>query len=295
MSSSLIDDDKPPSKRLRSSFVRRDLQDFPKTQITPGPSSSECACWTSDARSAMQEGYSLVVSDSLTAASVRSLRDSWTSYVHQDQMQYQTVNLTAAKKTLREVWESSMRIEQGLKNDHDNPVMSWLKSPSADLLTRQMMDRLEQLKSLAYAHAHRVRVARKHVEFKSFIAGVDIMAGGGPCHFDEYDNFAMVLTGMKIFYHAPPEAFASVQRNEGEYNERLTVNPFDDVTLNRLRSGQPLGKLDTVDRNGSPLSDRWKMAVLRPGDILLLPHRWWHWVWSEPGTVMVNVWVPRSA
>jgi hypothetical protein len=119
-------------------------------------------------------------------------------------------------------------------------------------------------------------------ETKAFIAG-DIEPGGGPSHYDSYDNLALVLTGHKIFYHATPEALERVDMC-GKQNERLGANPFDNLAFN-----SPVYKLHTHNASGVALAGVWKVAVLEAGDILFLPHRWWHsWVWSEPHTIMTN-------
>ena len=77
----------------------------------------------------------------------------------------------------------------------------------------------------------------------------------------------------------------------GAFNERLGVNPFDDIKYNRTSSGALLGELDICGDDGSPFAGQWHLAALEAGDVLILPAYHWHWVWSVPHTVMTNVWV----
>ena len=103
-----------------------------------------------------------------------------------------------------------------------------------------------------------------------------------------------MITGDKVFYHSPLAAFEGVERR-GKLNERLTVNPFDELALNaplhELHTHGPVGPLAEL----GPLAPLWHEASLGAGDILFLPHRWWHWVWSLPHTSMTNVWIHRPA
>eukprot|EP00966_Prymnesium_polylepis_P123564 2856950-Prymnesium_polylepis.1 len=58
----------------------------------------------------------------------------------------------------------------------------------------------------------------------------------------------------------------------GKRNERLDVNPF----IPGPHTEPPLA--------------HWQIANLGPGDLLYLPCGWWHYVVSEPHSVMTNVW-----
>ena len=59
----------------------------------------------------------------------------------------------------------------------------------------------------------------------------------------------------------------------GEPNERRDVHPL-------LPGAHP-----------QPSLRQWLYADLGPGDVLFLPHSWWHYVDSEPHSVMTNLWV----
>ena len=54
----------------------------------------------------------------------------------------------------------------------------------------------------------------------AFVTGL-VQAGGGPAHFNEYNNIALVLCGRKRFFVAPYAAMAwNDGEQNGEHNER---------------------------------------------------------------------------
>ena len=106
-----------------------------------------------------------------------------------------------------EVWRSASRIESGLKGETDNPIRDWLASPAKRGSVRRRMQKVQlQLDALTSARCEQLGVES---ETKAFITG-RIKPGGGPSHYDSYDNLALVLSGSKVFYHAPPRALAQV-------------------------------------------------------------------------------------
>lgn len=234
----------------------------------------------------MCAGTPLLIKLHLSDSERRELLDDWQSFVKQhskDRYQTQTPGRGNGILPLAEVWDTPLRIESGLNGETANPLRDWLEAPSDPQAVRRRMAQVQaQLDGVAAAW--RLQVGST-VETKAFIAG-RIEPGGGPTHYDEYDNLAFVLTGSKVFYHAPLAAFEGVARR-GEKNERRTVNPFDELALN-----DPIRELHTTGPMG-PLAPLWHEAILEAGDILFLPHRWWHWVWSLPRTSMTNVWIYR--
>ena len=78
---------------------------------------------------------------------------------------------------------------------------------------------------------------------------------------------------MFVWRHAmwtlPRSALRAGVQGGGEYNERPDVNPFDNKEL------------------------PWKEHVLYPGDVMVIPAYTWHFVLSDPQTLMVNVWHAR--
>lgn len=101
------------------------------------------------------------------------------------------------------------------------------------------------------------------------------------CHFDTYDNLAVVVAGRRRFTLYPPEAIAS-----------LYVGPID-----HTMAGQPVGLADG-SAPGDPrypafetIRDRALHVDLGPGDALYLPKLWWHRVEaSEPFNALINYW-----
>ena len=138
-------------------------------------------------------------------------------------------------------------------------IRDLLESPATRGSVRQRLQEVQsQLDALV---SERCRQLGVESETKAFIAG-RIAPGGGPTHYDSYDNLALILSGCKIFYHASPRAFKQVI-SHGETNERLSVNPFDEVALNAL-----VYNLDTHDCQGVALAPQWRAAVLEAGDVL---------------------------
>ena len=234
----------------------------------------------------MCAGTPLLIKLHLSDSERRELLDDWQSFVKQhskDRYQTQTPGRGNGILPLAEVWDTPLRIESGLNGETANPLRDCLEAPSDPQSVRRRMAQVQaQLDDVAAAW--RLQVGST-VETKTFIAG-RIEPGGGPTHYDEYDNLAFVITGSKVFYHAPLAAFEGVVQH-GEENERRTVNPFDELALN-----DPIRELHTTGPMG-PLAPLWHEATLEAGDILFLPHRWWHWVWSLPHTSMTNVWIYR--
>ena len=277
------------SKRTRyaqnSTYVRRTLDTYktPQSVVSTVPLTAPVL---QRLLAAMRDGNPLIIRLQLSAAERSELLREWSDYVidHRSEL-CQTSDGTAPRTSLGEVWDTPHRIEIGLHDEVEDPLREWLQATAARGSVRYRMQRVQlQLDDIARTWCRRVRTDQ---ETKAFITG-RIEPGGGPTHFDEYDNLAFVLTGSKVFYHAVPSAFTRVDLH-GRKHERLSVNPFDEVALNLV----PI--LDTHDLDGNLLAPLWRAAALDAGDILFLPHHWWHWVWSQPHTVMTNDWVHRSA
>ena len=297
-SASASDAPGPPSKRTRSSQPPRcEALQFKQVHCKASAYNQDGSLKADVLHKvvhALHHGNALLIKRCLLPREREQILKSWTKFVDDNaSTEYQTPDWTAAKKSLGHVWKHQGRIETGLRNDPANPLADWLHTASKDQLAVQKTCALfEQLKTIANGHAQWLGIKEEDVETKAFIAG-HIEPGGGPCHYDAYDNLALGLTGKKVFYHAEHAAFSNVIMR-GEFNERLGINPFNDVKLNKTATGALLHENDECDLNGDPLVDRWAAAVLEPGDVLCLPHHWWHWVWSEPQTTMINLWIQRT-
>lgn len=278
----------PPSRRTRSAFPRRPLASFDHCEsvasTVPLPPSVLARL-----RASIRSGTPLLVKLSLSADDRCELLRDWCSHVQQHwrgRYQTQTPGYGNGVLPLGEVWNTPQRIESGLNGETANPLRDWLDTSSdSSSALHQMAQVQDQLDAIA---AEWCQELHSTIETKAFIAGC-IEPSGGPTHYDVYDNLALVLTGSKIFYHAPHPAFEGVDQH-GRENERLSINPFDELSLN-----DPLNVLHTHAPEGTPLAPLWREATIEAGDILFLPHRWWHWVWSTRHTVMTNVWIDRSS
>ena len=210
----------------------------------------------------------LVLRSGLAAVDAAALVDEWELHVAQDITPYQMAG-GKGKQTLANMWDSPLRLEHDLEDtDVGNPVVAWLENAQTGNGVSARAWGLQQQIERVVAVAGR-RILRR----PAFAAGL-IEPGGGPAHFDQYNNVALVLCGRKRFFIAPHEAMRWVdgERN-GERNERHDVHPL-------FPGAYP-----------QPTRRQWLCADLGPGDLLFLPYGWWHWVESEPHSVMTNVWV----
>jgi hypothetical protein len=92
-----------------------------------------------------------------------------------------------------------------------------------------------------------------------------------PCHYDSYGcNWVAQIDGRKRWRVWPPDAPMAPTRV-----------PFEESTVwSALPLAQHTGGFE---------------AVLEPGDVLFVPHHWWHFVESLTDSVAANLWVPHSA
>lgn len=101
------------------------------------------------------------------------------------------------------------------------------------------------------------------------------------CHYDTFDNIAVVAAGLRRFTLYPPEAIGD-----------LYVGPID-----HTMAGQPTS-LAAGAGSDDPRYPRFAAARplaiivdLAPGDALYLPKLWWHSVEARaPFNVLVNYW-----
>lgn len=101
------------------------------------------------------------------------------------------------------------------------------------------------------------------------------------CHYDTFDNLAVVAAGQRRFTLYPPEAIGDLY--VGPIDHTMAGQPTslaagalpDDARYPRFAAARPLAI--TVD--------------LAPGDALYLPKLWWHSVEATaPFNVLVNYW-----
>ena len=223
-------------------------------------------------------GVPLVIRSVMSVMDKQLLQNSWEQTVARDTGAYQ---VNAGVQTdrvdgksahcpgllpLRRIWSEARRMEVGLKEKEKgdpNPVLAWVQECSQfESVLRPVSQLLAELKTILCQTRKRSTIREP-----AFVAGT-IQPGGGPTHFDNYENLATVLVGRKTFYIAKPSTFADAPKL-GKKNERLGVSPHD-----RLSSEV----------------EQWQVAHLEAGDTLYLPLGWWHFVDSVPHTVMTNTW-----
>ena len=115
-----------------------------------------------------------------------------------------------------------MRLEHDLRDTSTpNPVMAWLSTAPQGSVAARVWHLQQQLEGVAASR----RPVLRRPEFATGLVrsdGRDIVT-----HFDDYNNTALVLIGIKTFLIAPPDALSWEERPQnGNRNERLDVNPF---------------------------------------------------------------------
>ena len=113
--------------------------------------------------------------------------------------------------------------------------------------------------------ARRGPVARR----PAFVNGVG--AAQTPTHFDDYASVALVLTGAKTFHIAAPSRVH--QTGRGMLHES-SATPYKPGTAREQQVPQPFMRVQ-----------------MEAGSLLYLPPRWWHYVESQPKTIMQCAWI----
>ncbi|KQZ65765.1 hypothetical protein ASD67_01300 [Sphingopyxis sp. Root1497] len=105
-------------------------------------------------------------------------------------------------------------------------------------------------------------------------------------HFDQSDNVAVVVSGVRRFVLFPPEQVAN-----------LYLGP-----LNKTPAGQPVSMVavDDPDLARYPrfagAMEAAQVATLGPGDAIFIPSLWWHNIRATgPLNLMVNYWLDARA
>ncbi|KAJ8924127.1 hypothetical protein NQ315_006910 [Exocentrus adspersus] len=97
-----------------------------------------------------------------------------------------------------------------------------------------------------------------------------------PCHIDTYGfNLIFQVYGKKLWIIAPPEE-----------NLKPTRVPYEESSVySKLNFFSP----NVEDFKG--ISNVRKI-ILNPGEVLYLPHKWWHYVENLETAISLNVWIP---
>lgn len=271
------------SRRRNGSFVRgRGFVDFGSSEalegVLVGDSPFElCGEAREELVSAFARGQPVLIKGGLGAAEKRELLESWTRYVETDGRRHFTINPVKSDAgpgedpphacsglSLRQIWGGRCRLETQLGRGSDgSPVHEWLSSRDGELVSAACALEAE-LSSLG----RQLCDGGDGMLRPSFVLGSVYARGGGPTHYDTYHSWAMVLVGRKTFYVLPHE---TLRKNRGDKpHERINVDPSHRYLP-------------------------WRRFDLDPGDVFFLPAGWWHFVVSDPQTIMTNSWVyPRD-
>lgn len=102
--------------------------------------------------------------------------------------------------------------------------------------------------------------------------------GHTPCHYDSYScNIVVQVYGVKKWLLFPPEADLSVTRVPYEESSIYCYENF--YSPSKLKA-EELSKLNC------------RKVELRPGDILIVPRNWWHYVETLETALSINFWLP---
>jgi hypothetical protein len=227
--------------------------------------------------SAFAQGQPVLIKGGVGAAGKRELVESWARYVETDGRRNFTINPVKSDAgpgedppharsglSLQQIWNGRCRLETQLGRGLDgSPVHEWLSSRDGALVSAACALEAE-LSSLG----RQMCDGGDGMLRPSFVLGSVYARGGGPTHYDTYHSWAMLLVGRKTFYVLPHK------------------------TLRKSRGGKPHERTDV---NPSHRRLPWRRFDLDPGDVFFLPAGWWHFVVSDPQTIMTNSWVyPRD-
>ncbi|XP_055710272.1 HSPB1-associated protein 1 [Phlebotomus papatasi] len=99
-----------------------------------------------------------------------------------------------------------------------------------------------------------------------------------PCHYDTYGrNIVIQVYGHKRWILFSPEA-----------NLQATRIPFEESSVYsslNFFSPQHLSQFDGI-------SDQAHIVTLNPGDVLIVPPKWWHYVENLETALTLNAWIP---
>ena len=137
----------------------------------------------------------LVLKSGLAAVDAAALVDEWELHVAQDITPYQMAG-GKGKQTLANMWDSPLRLEHDLEDtDVGNPVVAWLENAQTGNGVSARAWGLQQQIERVVAVAGR-RILRR----PAFAAGL-IEPGGGPAHFDQYNNCCTCSLWEEALFH----------------------------------------------------------------------------------------------
>ena len=139
----------------------------------------------------------LVLRSGMSTTDAAALFEDWELRVSQDTTLYQMAE-GKGQHTLETMWAAPLRLEHDLLDTETiNPVVAWLQNAQPEGgVAGQAWSLQHQLVRIAES------AGRQVLRRPAFATGL-VQAGGGPAHFDEYNNIALLLCGRKRFFIAP--------------------------------------------------------------------------------------------
>ena len=152
-------------------------------------------------RNAMASDTPLVIRSSLADRDIVALTDEWELFVAHNPTLYQMGD-GRGRQTLATMWDSPMRLEHDLQDTTtQKTVIAWLSTAPLGSVAARFWQLQQQLEELAASH-------RPILRRPAFTTGLVPTDGGGITHFDEYNNTALVLAGVKTFLIATPNSMS---------------------------------------------------------------------------------------
>ncbi|XP_043273186.1 HSPB1-associated protein 1 [Venturia canescens] len=102
------------------------------------------------------------------------------------------------------------------------------------------------------------------------------------CHQDSYGcNLVAQIHGRKLWLLFPPDTGNAMKPTRVPYEESTIYSEYNFFcpTIKDEES------IMNIKKNA-------RLVVLEPGDVLLVPNRWWHYVESLDFSISINVWLP---
>lgn len=196
---------------------------------------------------------------------VDALRSAWERHLEacdSDTFTAATPQTEGTRCTLRQAWTGGSwniqhDLEETLRDKH--PIADFLRA-HPHLALSHLWRHVE-----AWLEAHVGPIARR----PAFINGIGTATTA--THYDDYDSVALVLVGVKTFCIAPPSLVR--QTGRGRLNES-SAHPFVTGSPKEQAVPQPFWRVELTE-----------------GNLLFLPRGWWHFVVSDPKTMMMCAWV----